>query len=73
MAILEAAIVSTPEECNNNSPMTPNKYEHNKNPSAIKPLRQFLEALYVRHKTDVLSLGAAKANHDSIITGNLLW
>ena len=42
-AILEASMVSTPEVCTDKSPMTPNQYEPNKNPSARKSLRWFSE------------------------------
>ena len=42
-AILEAAMVSSPEGCTDNSPMPPSQYEPNKNSSARKSLRQFSE------------------------------
>ena len=35
-AIIEAAIFSTPEGCNDNSPIAPNEYERTKRRSAIK-------------------------------------
>ena len=40
-AILEAAMVSTPEVFNYNSTMIPNQYESTENNSAKKSLRQF--------------------------------
>ena len=40
-AILETAIVSTPEEFTDNSPMSPSQSVTVKKPSARKPLRQF--------------------------------
>ena len=71
--MIEAAMVSTPEGCTNNSLMTPNPYVSTKNTSARKSLRQFLDILDVKHNTDVCRLGAAKAKHKAIKTGNLLW
>ena len=52
-AVIEAAMVSTPEGCTNNSPIKPNPYVCTKDPSARKPLRQFSETLDVNHKTAV--------------------
>ena len=66
-------MVSTPEICTDNSLMTPNPPVSNKNHSARKPLSQFEETSYVKHKTDVFRLGAAKENSKTIITGNELW
>ena len=60
-AIIEAAMVSTPKECTDNSPMTPNQYKHTKNPSERKPLHKCLEALDVRHNTAVCILGTSSA------------
>ena len=57
--ILEASMVSTPEGFIENSPMSPSPSITVKQ-CAMKALRQFLEALDVKHKTDVLRLGAAK-------------
>ena len=72
-AILEAEMVSAPEGCTGNSTMTPNEYDPTKNPSAIKPLCQYSEALDVKHKTSIRRLGAAMAKHEAIRTGNTLW
>ena len=72
-AILESAMVSTPEGSTDNSLMTPNPSVSNKNPSAIKSLHQFSETLDVKHKTAVRRLGAAKAKCKAIKTGNVLW
>ena len=58
--ILEAEMVSTPEVCNDNIPMTPNKSEYTRNPSTRKPLRQLSETLDVDHKTTICRLGAFK-------------
>ena len=66
-------MVSTPEQCDDNIPMTPNQYESMKNPSAQKSLRQFSETLDVKHKTGVGRLGKARANLKAIITSNVLW
>ena len=53
--------------------MSPSQSDPTKNPSAIKPLRQFLEALDVKHKNSVRMLGAAKENRKAIRAGNALW
>ena len=59
-AMLESAMVSTPEGCTYNILMTPNPYVSTKKPSAIKSIHQFSETLYVKHKTAVRGLGTAK-------------
>ena len=64
--MVEAELVSTPEGCTNNSPITPNPYISTNNPSAGKSLSQFTETLYVKHKTAVWRFGAAEAKHNSI-------
>ena len=56
-------MVSTPEGCTDNSPMTPNPSVSNKHPSARKSLHQFSDTLYVKHKTAVRMFGTAKSNH----------
>ena len=66
-------MVSTPELCNNNSPMTPNQYDPTKKPSARKLLHQFWEKLDVKHKTAVRRLCAAKENFKANRTDNTLW
>ena len=53
--------------------MTPNQSDPTKTFSAIKSLRQFSEALGVKHRTSVCGLGVAKANHKSIRTGNVMY
>ena len=65
-------MVSTPEGCNDNITMTPNQSDPTKTFSAIKSLRQFSEALGVKHRTAVCGLGVAKANNESIRTGNVM-
>ena len=66
-------MVSTPELCTYNIPMTPNLSAPTKNHSPRKPLCPFSEAMDVKHKTAVHRLGAAKAKLESIKTGNVLW
>ena len=65
-AIIEAAMVSTPEGCTSNNLMTPNPYMYNKNPSSIISLPQFTEILDVKHNTYVRSYGAARENYKAI-------
>ena len=65
-AIIEVALVSTPEGCTNNIPMKPNPYVSTKNTSAIKPLRKFTWIFNVKHMTDVSRFGATKENHKAI-------
>ena len=55
-------MVSTPEGCTNNTPMTPNPYVSDKSSSARKSLRQFIDTLDVKHKTAVRRFDAAKEN-----------
>ena len=66
-------MVSTPERCTNNSPITPNPSVPTKKPSARKPLRQFTDTLDDKHKTSVHGFGAVKANHKAIKKGNVVW
>ena len=73
MAIIEAAMVSTPEGFTNSSTMAPNLYVYNKKPSAIKSLHKFTETLDVKHKTDVNRFGGAKAKHKGTKKDNALW
>ena len=72
-AILEVAMVSTPEGCNTNSTMSPNQSESTKNPNARKNLRQFSETMDVKHNNDVRRLGAYKEKRKAIRAGNSLW
>ena len=65
-------MVSTPEGCTNNIPMTPNPYVSTKNTSAGKSLRQFSDILDVKQMTDVHGLCAAKEKCKKIKTGNVL-
>ena len=51
--ILEAAMVSTHEWCNDNITLKHNQSEPTKNPSARKSLCQFEEVLDVKHNTAV--------------------
>ena len=53
--------------------MTSNQSDPTKNPSARKSLRQYSEALYVKHKNGICGLCSAKENLKAIITGNTLW
>ena len=50
-AIIEAAIIYTPEIFTDNGPMSPSQSVTVRNPSAIKSLRQFLDTLEVKPKT----------------------
>ena len=58
--MIEEAMVSTPEGCTNNIPMTPNPYVSNKKLSARKSLYQFTKTLNVKHKTTVCKFVATK-------------
>ena len=57
-AIIEEAMVSSPEVFTDNSPMLPGPSVPIKNPSALKSLHKFLEALYVRQNISVHRLGS---------------
>ena len=72
-AIIEAAMVSTPEGFTYNSLMTPNPYIYTKNPSSRISLPQFTEILDVKHNTAVRSYGAARENYKAKKIGNVLW
>ena len=52
-SILEASMVYNPEGFTDNCQMSPRQYMTSKKHSAIKSLRQILEALEVKPKTDV--------------------
>ena len=54
--MIEEVIVSTPEVCTNNSPMTPYPFVSTENTSARKPLCQFTETFNIKHKTSVQDL-----------------
>ena len=60
--MIEAALVSTPEGCTDNSLMKPNPSVSTKKTSARKPLCKFTETLNVKHKTAVRRFDAAKEN-----------
>ena len=53
--------------------MIPNPYVSTKILSARKLLRQFLDTLDVKHKTEVCRLGAAIENIKAIIICNVFW
>ena len=63
-------MVLTPEGLTDNSPISPNQYEPNKNPSAVKPLCQISESLDVKHKL-FCGLGDVKAKRKAIRTRNM--
>ena len=66
-------MVSTPEGLPDNSissPMTPTPV---KKPSARKSLCLFTKILYVRNKTAVRQVGAAKSKRKAIKSGNIPW
>ena len=65
-------MVSNPEGFTESSPMSPIQYMTVKNPSAIKSLRQFLDTLEFKPKTDVHSVCAAKSKRKSIRAGIVL-
>ena len=66
-------MLSTTEESTKNSPISPSQSVIVKKPSAIKSLRQFLEAFYVKPKNDVLRLDASKYKLKAIRTRNMFW
>ena len=66
-------MVSTPEGFNDNITISPIQSEPNKKFSAIKPIRQFLEALDFKHKADVCRLCDATGKIKAGRTGNALW
>ena len=66
-------MVSTREGFTDNSTILHIQYKSTKKPGEIKSLRQFLEALDVKHKTSICRLGASKAKRREIIPGNKLW
>ena len=64
--MIEAAMMSTPEVCTNNSPMIPNPPVSNKNPSTRKSLHQFTDTLDVKHNISVWKFSAVKANRKAV-------
>ena len=72
-AIIEEAMVFTPEGFTCNSPIPPNQYIIVKNTTARKSLHQFLDTLEVKLNTDVLRLCADKSKRKSIRYGSMLW
>ena len=72
-AILESAMVSTPEGFTENLSISPVPYVTIKNPSARISLRQFTGLLDVKDKIAVLGLGDVKSNQKPIISGSMLW
>ena len=59
--IIKAAMVFTPEGFTNNSPISPMKPTSVKKLSAIKSLFLFTNILYVKKKTAIRRVGAAKS------------
>ena len=66
-------MASTLERCIDNSQMTPNQCEPTRKSSGRKSLRQFSEALNVKHNNSVCGLGAAKAKRKSSELINRRW
>ena len=71
--ILESAMVFTSEVFTNNSPRYPITPTPVKKPSARKPLRIFTNILYVKKKTAICRVGAAKPKHKEIKSVTTLW
>ena len=66
-------MVSTPEGFTNNSPISPMISTPVKKPSARKSLCLFTNILYVKKKTAIRRVGAAKSKRESIKAGTTLW
>ena len=66
-------MVSTPERFTYNSPMSSGPPNIVKNCSARKQLRLFTEVLYVKNKTAVRRLCAAKSECKEIRAGRMSW
>ena len=71
-AIIEEAMVFTPEGFTCNSPIPPNQYIIVKNTTARKSLHQFLDTLEVKPMTAVHRFCAAKSNPKGIRARNML-
>ena len=71
--ILEAKMVSTPDEFTGNGPMPPSLFVIVKNPIEIKLLHTFSEALDVKPKNHFLRLCASKSKCKAIISVSMLW
>ena len=71
--ILDAAMVSTPEEVTDDSPNVPMKSTPVKKPSARKSLCLFTNIFDVRKKTEKRLVGSSKSKHRAIKVGNSLW
>ena len=70
--IVESAMVSTPEEFTENSPMSSSQSVTMKKTSTIKSLRQFFYILEFKPNTDVRRFCAPKSKCKSIRTGSVL-
>ena len=66
-------MASTPEVFTDNSTMSPSQYVTMKNTSAIKSIRQFLDTLEFKPKTDIRMFCAAKSKQKAIRYGIMLW
>ena len=66
-------MVSTTEKFTDNSIIPLSQYLTAKSPIARKSLYQVLEALDVKHNTDVGRLCSAKSKPRETISGNNLW
>ena len=65
--VIESEMFSTSEEFTDNSPMSHRQYETVKNPSARKPIHQFLEALDAKPNTSVCIFCSSKSQNKAII------
>ena len=66
-------MVYSTERFTDNIPMSPGTPVTLRKPSARKPLYLFTEVLYVKKKTDIRKLGAAKSELKAIIGGIMVW
>ena len=71
--ILDAAMVSTPEEVIDESPNVPMTSSPVNNSSAKKSLFLFNNIFNVEKKTAKLCFGTAKSKHRSMKVSNILW
>ena len=72
-AIIESAIVSTPEGLTDNITIDMGTSKHINIPISLNSINQFSEILNVKHKTYFCRLGAAKTKLKANITGSDLW
>ena len=66
-------MVSNPGGFTDNSPISSSQYVIVKNPNPIKSLRQFLDALGIKPKTDFRKFCTDKSKSKEIRSGSLSW